>query len=957
MNIGSIKLLFCILLFAGLFFVLEFSVADEMPVRFPFQNQDSRYADPESCTKCHADLCAQWKKSDHAKSMDHASEQSILGDFNNVSFLHLGFDDLLLLSSAEIKKLLDVLETATPKLNPRKEYFSETNNNGNNSNNNHVANNDYPKQRYNISGRKMKVLSGAGFEELVTATFDAKQGIIERLRQNMSATQRQEFDDELAFQKSLRFHRPGDIAVAQDQIVRVVGKLVADGFVTTKFGTHFRMFRHENKFMIETDIGIFEIRFTLGNRPLQQYLVETDGGRLQALPVAWDSIDKHWFHLYPKEQIPKSDPLHWTTPLQNWNRMCADCHTTNLHKNFDPKTKEYRTTFTELHVGCQSCHGPCGKHVETAEKYGLTAGWKQDIPMEVFSLTNANGTEIVQSCVFCHARRRLLHEGPKPPEIPAAHWFIPESVDAPIYYPDGQLLEEAFEYGSFLQSKMHDKGVSCTNCHEPHSLELKFQGNRLCTQCHSPSIYDTVKHHFHPDAAKPGTQCVECHFPQSTYMVVDPRRDHSIRKPSPALTLTAGVPNSCTICHRNRIKGETLEWARDHIDRWYAEKRKTSVGYSDLWPTEDHYALAIAAGRRDDPIAVQKLLKVVHDKGNREFRPVIRAAAITLLSRIPTDQAADEIFSVSVDGLSDTDSWVRFASVGALATQPNNIKLKHLTPLLNDPIPAIRTETARVLAREAFTLTEDKIKKSFEKAKQEYVTAQKVDNDQAASYLNLAVLEHDLVASKIDEVNRWLEASVQDSSPSAADEARKTALPLLERLTAVSLEYYRQSLEIDGDFLPSRINLAMLYHERGNDIAAEQEFREALRIEPENGNTAYSLGLLLAELQRSDEAIAMLRRASTLLETTTGQTATRNRVRYNLGLLLLQLKRHDEAEKELTDIIQSEPYNITFLYALTVSYLQRNATSQASAILDRIIKLDPQNPQWKQWKNSIHQKP
>ncbi|MDR1270803.1 MAG: tetratricopeptide repeat protein [Planctomycetaceae bacterium] len=946
-----ISILFCFLLFGGLVFLPEFCVADERAVRFPLQLPDKRYADPESCAKCHADLCSQWKGSDHAKSMNHASEQSVLGDFNNVVFLHIGFDDLLFLSSAEIKKLLGVLETSTPELNPRKEYLSDLTRNESGK---HEIGNSSPKQRYNVAGRKMKALSGAGLEDLVTATFDAKRGIVERLRQNMSETQRQEFDDELLFQKALRFQRPGDIAVAQDKIVRVITQLVHDNSVTTKFGTPFRLFRDENKFMVETDIGTFEVRFTLGNRPLQQYLVETEGGRLQALPVAWDSVEKRWLHLYPKEQILKGDPLHWTTSLQNWNRMCADCHTTNLQKNFDPKTKEYRTTFTELHVGCQSCHGPCGKHVETAEKQGLIAGWKQDIPTEVFSLTNANGTQIVQSCVFCHARRRLLHEGAKPPETPAADWLIPESVDAPIYYPDGQLLEEAFEYGSFLQSKMHDKGVSCTNCHEPHSLELKFQGNRLCTQCHSPSIYDTVKHHFHPNSNNPGTQCVECHFPQSTYMVVDPRRDHSIRKPSPALTLTAGVPNACTICHRDRNKGETLEWARDHIDRWYAEKRKTAVGYSDLWPTDDHYALAIAAGRRDDPAAVQKLLKVVRDKGNKEFRPVIRAAAITLLSRIPTDQTAEEIFSVCADGLNDADSWVRFAALGALAAQPEHIKLKHLAPLLNDPVLAVRTETARVLARNALTLTEEgNLKKSFENAKQEYIAAQKVDNDQAATYLNLAVLEHDLAASKIDEVQRWLEASIQNAPASAVDEARKTALPLIDRLTATTLEYYRQSLEIDGDFLPSRINLAMLYHERGNDMAAEREFREALRIEPENGNTAYSLGLLLAELQRSEEAADMLRQASQHLETTTGQTATRNRVRYNLGLLLLQLKRHDEAEKELKDIIQSEPQNKTFLYALTVAYLQRNATSQASAILDRLIKLDPQNPQWQQWKTRL----
>jgi len=916
-------------------YIVGYSVAEET---FPALKPDARYADPESCTECHAELCSQWKKSDHAKSMDHATEQSVLGNFNDVSFLHVGFDDILFLDNAEIKKLLDVLESILPGFDPRKEYLSGE---------------GYPVRRYNVSGRKMKAPPEARLEDLVTATFDAKPGVLERLRQNMSDTLRKEFDDELEFQKALRFRRPGDISVAQDRIIRTLRYLIGDGSIKTKFGTKFRMFRNENKFMIETDLGLFEIRFTLGNRPLQQYLVETEGGRLQALPVAWDSVEGRWFHLYPKEQIPKGDPLHWTTPLQNWNRMCADCHTTNLHKNFEPKTQEYRTVFTEINVGCQACHGPCGKHAETARKNTFIANWKPNVPKEVFSLTNAKGPEAVQSCVFCHTRRRLLCEGPKPPETPVADWFVPESVDANIYYPDGQLFEEAFEYGSFLQSKMHDKGVGCTNCHEPHTLELRFQGNRLCTQCHSPSIYDTVKHHFHPNTAKPGTQCVECHFPQSAYMVADPRRDHSIRKPSPALTMAAGVPNACSICHRDRKKGETLEWAKDNIDRWYAEKRKTSVGYSDLWPTEDHYALAVAAGRRDDPIAVQKLLKVVRDKGNKEFRPAIRASAVTLLSRMSTDQFATEIFSACEDGLTDTDPWVRFSAVGAFSQQPNEIKLKHLTPLLDDSTLAVRTESARVLSRLSTVLTEDKIQKSFEKAKLEYITAQNADSDQAASYLNLAVLEHDLSAQKIEEVNRWLDATVQGLPPQdpAIAEARKTALPLMERLTAKPLELYRQSPEIDGDFLPSRINLAMLYHERGDDAAAEKEFREALRIEPANGNTAYSLGLLLAELGRSEESVTMLRQASKNLETTSGQTATGNRVRYNLGLLLLQLERRDEAEKELVDIVQSEPQNISFLYALTVSYLQRGEKQKASKLIDRLIKLDPQNPQWQQLKN------
>ncbi|MDR3110082.1 MAG: tetratricopeptide repeat protein [Planctomycetaceae bacterium] len=905
------------------------------------------YAEPESCDECHREICSQWKLSDHANSMAHASSDTVLANFDNVTFQHIGFDDILLLDDGDVTKLIRAVDTAPVAFDPHKEYkINET---------------SAVLSSYNVAGRKAKLASDVSFVDLVTSTFDVKVGVIEKLRKNMNDTQRKEFDDERAYQTSLRFHRPGDIAVAQDRVVHVLRKLVSDGSIAAKLtdgklGTTFSFTRRDGKFFAETDIGSFEVRYTLGKRPLQQYLVETERGRLQALPVAWDSVDKRWFHLYPKEQIPKGDPLHWTTNLQNWNRMCADCHTTNLRKNFDAKTKTYSTTFSEIVVGCQSCHGPCGKHVEVAVLHKLTDEWKQDLPKEVFSLADVKTSDATESCTFCHTRRRLLREGAKPPETPSDDWFVPELVDADIYYPDGQLLEEAFEYGSFMQSKMYSKGVGCTNCHEPHSLELRFQGNRLCTQCHAPSIFDTVKHHFHPNAEKPGTQCVECHFPQSTYMIADPRRDHSIRKPSPALTLASGVPNACSICHRDRTKGETLEWANDKVERWYADKRKSSVGYNDQATIAGHYALAIKAGRRGDPAAVARLLDVVHDKSNKEIRPVIRASALTLLGRISaagqlgTEKTATEIFKVCVDGLADNDAWVRFSAAGALASQPSrsdDVVVKHITPLLNDSSRAVRTEAARILAK----YPDIQSQKSFVNAKDEYVAAQKIDSDQAPSYLNLAVLEHDLASAKLDEIQRWLDATIREAkSADMVAEAEKTAMPLIERLTAKPLALYNQSIEIAPDFLPSRINLAMLYNERGDYKSAEKEFREALRIEPSNGNTAYSLALLLAEQGRTDETITLLKQASKNMESEPNQAATRNRVRYNLGLILLQQGKREEAEKELKAIVDAEPKNTSFIYALAVSYLQRGEKTKATELIDKLIKLEPDNPYWKQLK-------
>jgi tetratricopeptide (TPR) repeat protein len=942
------------------------NIADSIPDSIPALKTDKDFIDSKSCVECHSDIYDQWKKCDHANSMKHADEKNILADFNNVTFIHVGFDDILLLNDDEIKSLINTIENTPTIFDPKKEYAN---------------NQSYPNYRYNIAGRKtIGSPFGATLADLVTATFDAKLGILDRLRKNMSAQTQREFDDELKFQKSLKFQRPSNISIAHDRIANVLRQLIKDKKITTNCGTKFYMFRQNNKFKINTDIGEFEIKFTLGIRPLQQYLVATGNGKLQVLPVAWDVNSKRWFHVYPKEQIPKNDQLHWTASAQNWNRMCADCHTTNLQKNFDPKTKKYNTTFSEINVGCHTCHGDCGKHDAIARKHKLLANWNPKIPKEIDSLENVNGAETVKNCAFCHARRRLLQDRFKPPKQSVSNWFAPELIDSNTYYPDGQLLEESFEYGSFIQSKMHGKGVGCVNCHEPHSLELRFQGNRLCTQCHSPSIYDTVKHHFHADSKKPGAQCVECHFPQSTFMVVDPRRDHSIRKPSPALTKLAGTPNACTDCHRDRKKGETLDWANDKVELWYAEKRKSIVGYSDFKPIDEHYSLAILSGKRNELSSIPKLLNVIRNKDNKEYRSAIRASAIMILGRIAVENGVnevsyrnlfDEILSVCVKSLSDEDVWVRLSAASVIGTFSGELRIKYLTSMLGDSELVVRLEAARALAGQVDHFRNDNVKNLFANVKREYIESQKVNLDQPAAYLNLAVFEYELVSAKIDETNRWLQWATQGLSGKDAvfEESQKKAFDLIGKLTERPFNLYRESIELDANFFPARVNLAMLYNERGDKVSAEREFREALRIEPNNGDVAYSLGLLFAERGKFEESVEMLRRAiknldrpfdrsivsaSNLFEPVVIESeihkSARLRVRYNLGLLLIRMKRFDDAEIELKTIIQSDPQNATFLYALTVLYLQNNQKQKAKKIIDQLINIEPQNPQWRKLK-------
>jgi tetratricopeptide (TPR) repeat protein len=426
-------------------------------------------------------------------------------------------------------------------------------------------------------------------------------------------------------------------------------------------------------------------------------------------------------------------------------------------------------------------------------------------------------------------------------------------------------------------------------------------------------------------------------------MVADPRRDHSIRKPSPELTMKIGIPNACTLCHHDRKQGETLHWAHDHVERWYSELRKSGVGYSVSSPISEHYSLALEAGRRGDPKALPLLETVVRNKTQRDHRHIIRASALSLFGQLtPLEQSA-----LILESLEDHDPVVRLTAIEAFAHQPPEVKLKHLPQKLNDPLLAIRLESARMLAEVADRLSDELGKKAFESAAKEYADACKALNDQAASYLNLAVFEHDRESGRRRQVERWFAATVQDLQTKGGAnvqetlaEAVKTRNDYLRRLTVKPLELYRQSLRVDPEFIPSRINLAMLHNERGEPKEAEEQFREVLKMDPVQGDTAYSLGLLLAEAGRLEEASEQLKRAADL-------RPDNARIRYNLGLLFLQQEKRAEARRELEAALKSEPENIDFLHALAVLYLQMGNRSEAVKMIDQLMKLEPNNSQWR----------
>jgi tetratricopeptide (TPR) repeat protein len=403
-----------------------------------------------------------------------------------------------------------------------------------------------------------------------------------------------------------------------------------------------------------------------------------------------------------------------------------------------------------------------------------------------------------------------------------------------------------------------------------------------------------------------------------------------------------GVPNSCTLCHQDRKKGETLQWAHDHVERWYSELRTSRIAYLPAGSISEHYAWAIAAGRRGDPKALPLLTEVVRNKTQREHRDILRASALMLFGRL----APPERSALIIESLEDQSPLVRLAAVEACFRQPMEVKRKYLPDKLSDPLLAIRLESARILADVSDRWQEEPTKKAFESAAKEYVASCQALNDQAASYLNLAVFEHDRTSYQRQQVAEWLYKTLDlqgmstETRQAAYREALKTRYDLYSRLTAKPLELYHQSLRIDAEFIPARINLAMLHNDRGEQKEAEEQFREVLRIDPAQGDAAYSLGLLLAEWGRLNEAEEQLKRAVDL-------QPENARIHYNLGVLLMQQKKRTEARKELEAALKIVPESVTFLDALATLHLQSGNRVEANKIIDRLIGLEPNELRWR----------
>jgi len=656
-------------------------------------------------------------------------------------------------------------------------------------------------------------------------------------------------------------------------------------------GTESKFTRSGERVSVATDdadgaVRVFPVAFTFGVAPLQQYLIAFGDGRLQALGIAWDSRPKdvggqRWYHLYPNESVKAHDVLHWTRPSQNWNRMCADCHSTAVVKGYDATAHAYHTTYAELSVGCEACHGPGSVHA---------AGGKAAMPV----------AKQIDVCAPCHARRSQLVDGYRP-GAPLLDYYLPTLLDTPQYFGDGQMHDEVYVYGSFVQSKMYQRGVQCSDCHEVHGATLRADGNPLCTRCHSPTPppnfptlvaknYDAPEHHMHKEGAV-GSRCVDCHMPSRVYMGIDVRHDHTFRAPRPDLAVRFGVMDACAVCHAD--KGS--EWASRAVAEHFGAERRP------------HFGATLAAGEARLFDAEPDLANLAGDPNSPAMA---RARALVLLGNYRRGYSSDAVKA----GLKDNDPLVNLGALRSVDRVEPPLRLRYLLPLLDAPVRAVRIEAARAAASALHGPIAEADAARIRKGLAEYEAVQAYNADWPDAHSNLAIVR------------------AESGDLAGAEQA------------------YRDALALEPQWVPAIANLADLYRASGRDPEGGKVIEAGLARVPDSAELHYAYALWLTRAHRSAEALGEYRRAAAL-----GPADASYAYAYGLALAGANQLRDALAELERGHALSVDDADL--LEALATINHQFGDQAAAARYAQRLVEMYPFEQRYQALAGSIAGRP
>lgn len=635
-------------------------------------------------------------------------------------------------------------------------------------------------------------------------------------------------------------------------------------------------FKKEGDFYVNTEgtdgnYYDYKIIYTFGFTPLQQYIVKLEDGKYQCLITAWDSVENKWYHLQPNLDIVHDEWMHWTGGSMNWNTMCADCHSTNLHKNFESENYSYATTFSEINVSCEACHGPSSAHVDFYE-----IEVQNGIPPEMHMQKNINSKDLVQQCARCHSRRSQFTEYYNYEGHFLDH-YDPQLLTDPTYFVDGQILDEDYVYASFKQSKMYSLGISCRDCHDVHSMELKKTGNNLCLTCHVPS-YNTPEHHFHKVDTE-ASQCVNCHMTGRIYMGNDFRRDHSFRIPRPDQTEKYNTPNACNSCHTDK----SAKWAADFIKDNYGEERA------------DHFSDHLLEGFHTNKKGYETLFS------NTNYPEIARATAV---NQYMNHQVTQQDVTNLLKYLKDPSALVRNETIKALEKTGSTAFTTNIAPLLKDSIRLVRISAARYFNMLGVDMLENV---DFKKAHKEYLKALDFNLDFASGNHQKAMYYQS--KNNTEEAIKHYEIAIKIDNYFNMSRMNLALLYYQIGKVKESEALYLKVLEQEPEYGSSYYMLGLLYNEIGAGEKAMQYLELATKKEPRNSNAFYNYALLLQKAGNNKKSVEVINAGLKFFPET-------ERLLYIKLLGELNLELNSQAKETCLKLLNIAPTNANYLNIL-----------------------------------------
>lgn len=529
-------------------------------------------------------------------------------------------------------------------------------------------------------------------------------------------------------------------------------------------------------------------QWTIGVAPLVQLVLPMERGRFQVTQQAWDTERGEWFDVFADDR-QAGEWGHWTGRGMTWNTMCASCHTTHLTVGYDARTDSFDTRFDALGVTCEGCHAPHGPGERSA----------------------------TVECAVCHARATPLTGGYRPGDAWLDHFLpaIPDETES--WYPDGQVRDELFEEIAFRSSAMHEAGVTCADCHDPHTGALREEGDALCVSCHA-TREGWQTHDHHPEGS---VACVDCHMPATTYMQRHRRRDHGLRIPDPALSRELGTPLACDACH---------------------DAVRVPEGW---WPglvTRPHRAVAraLAASRRGEGPEAQLAART-------EAGSFDRIVLIGVLGPWVGDARVRDALGLAAG---DPDPWTRWSAARALGVAPTVESEGVLFRLIDDPVRAVRVQALLGL-RHRLAPRDPRAR--------DLLGWLERDLHQPASRVLLGTWLADHGA--LSEAEGLLRTAVAwDPTGVGARVALAVTLARQHR-TVEARQLLEEGLIRAPDNAELRFRLALARLGERDLEAAESDLRATLALHPTHARAWYNLGLLLDGRGDRAGAIEALREA------------------------------------------------------------------------------------------------